>query len=85
MNKNEIKEAIFQMENQKSPGIDGTPIEFYKENYDLLEDDLYQLYTNIFFQEKESPTPMKQAIITLLPKKDDLEQLKNWRPYLFYV
>ena len=73
------------MENQKSPEIDGTPIEFYKENYDLLEDDLYQLYTNIFFQEKESPTTMKQAIITLLPKKDDLEQLKNWRPYLFYV
>ena len=56
MNKSEIKEAIFQMENQKSPGIDGIPIEFYKENYDLLEDDLYQLYTNIFFQEKESPT-----------------------------
>ena len=73
------------MENQKSPGIDGIPIEFYKENYDLLEDDLYQLYTNIFFQEKYSPTTMKQAIITLLPKKDDLEQLKNWRPYLFYV
>lgn len=80
MNKNEIKEAIFQTENQKSPWIDGIPIEFYKEYYKLLEKDLHQLYTNTSFQEQESPTTMKQDIITLLPKKDDLEELKNWRP-----
>ena len=30
INKNELKEAIHQMENDKSPGIDGIPIEFYK-------------------------------------------------------
>ena len=58
MNKNEIKEAIFQMENQKSPGIDGTPIEFYKENYDPLEDDLYQLYTNTNFFKKKNHLPL---------------------------
>lgn len=68
------------MENQKSPWIDGIPIEFQKEYYKLLEEDLHQLYTNTLFQEQESPTTMKQAIITLLPKKDDLEELKNWRP-----
>ena len=41
------------MEDQKSPGIGGIPIEFYKENYKLLEEDLYQLYTNIIFNEKK--------------------------------
>ena len=65
------------MENQKSPEINGIPIEFYKEYYNLLED-LRQLYTNILFQEQESATTIKQAIITLLPKKDDLEQLKYY-------
>ena len=59
-----IKEAIFKIENQKSPGIDGIPIKFYKEYYKLLED-LYQSYTNILFQEQESTKTMKQAIITL--------------------
>ena len=68
------------MENQKSLWIDGVPIEFYKEYYKLLEEDLHKLYTNTLFQEQESPTTMKQAMITLLPKKDDLEELKNWRP-----
>ena len=28
-NKNELKQAICQMENEKSPGIDGIPTEFY--------------------------------------------------------
>ena len=28
----ELKNAIFQMENAKSPGMDGLPIEFYKTN-----------------------------------------------------
>ena len=69
------------MEDQKSPGIDGIPIEFYKEYYNLLEDDLHQLYTNILFTEKQTPVTMTQAIITLLRKnKDDLKDLKHWRP-----
>ena len=39
----EIKEAIFNMENGKSPGIDGLPIEFYKEFYEQLKYDLQDL------------------------------------------
>ena len=81
LSKNEIKEAISQMENQKSPGVDGIPIEFYKEYYTLLEEDLHQLHRNILFKTILSTKTMKQAIITLIPKKDkDLEDPKNWRP-----
>ena len=79
--KNEIQEVVLQMKDQKSPGIDRIPLEFYKENYKLLEEDLYQLYINIIFNEKKLTKTMKQAIIKLIPKKsDDLEDLKNWRP-----
>ena len=39
INKNELKQAIYQMENDKSPGIDGIPVEFYKTFYDTLESD----------------------------------------------
>ena len=31
----EIKEALQNMENHKSPGIDGIPVEFYKELFDI--------------------------------------------------
>ena len=78
--KNELKQAIEQTENEKSPGIDGILIEFYKTFYDLLETELIKLYNNILFCEKEITNTMHQAIITLIPKKGDINKLKYWRP-----
>ena len=57
------------MENNKSPEIDGIPIEFYKEFLAHIENDLLQLYQNILQNEKETTKTMKQSIITLIPKK----------------
>lgn len=68
------------MENEKSPGIDGIPVEFYKTFYDILENDLLQIFNNILLTEKETTKTMQQAIITLTPKKGDLKQLKYWKP-----
>lgn len=80
INKNELKVAIHQMENEKSPGIDRIPIEFYKAFYDVLENNLLQLYNNILLIEKNTTKTMQQAIITLIPKKGNLKNLKNWTP-----
>ena len=74
--KNELNQAIYQMQNDKSPGIDGIPVEFYKTFYETLENDLIQLYNNILFSKKSITNTMKQAIITLIPRKGDLNQLK---------
>ena len=63
-----------------SPGIDGIPVEFYKTFYDVLENDLLQIFNNILFTEQETTKTMQQAIITLILKKGDLKQLKYWRP-----
>ena len=80
INKNELKQAIYQMKNGKSPGIDGIPVEYYITFYETLENDLIQLYNNILFSEKSITNTMKQAIITLILKKEDLNKLKYWRP-----
>ena len=45
----ELKTAIFQMENAISFGIDGLPIEFYKSQYELIENDILQSYNSILF------------------------------------
>ena len=37
INKNELKQAMYQIENEKSPGIDGILVEFYKTFYDIVE------------------------------------------------
>ena len=81
----ELKTAIFQLENGKSPGIDGIPIEFYKSYYEYIKNDLLQLYNSILFGNDNLTTSMNQAIITLLPKNDKKENLNNWRPISLYA
>ena len=40
----EIQQALQTMENGKSPGMDGIPVEFYKEFFDLLKKDLQDIF-----------------------------------------
>ena len=50
----EIKEAIYSTENGKSPGIDSLPIEFYKDFFELLKDNLQN--TNKNFSKSNNKT-----------------------------
>ena len=56
------------MENDKSPGIDGIPIEFYKTFYETLENDLIQLYNNIL-STKKSITSTNRLLLCLSQKR----------------
>ena len=76
---NEIKGIIKSMDNEKSPGKDGLPKEFYLHFFDNLEEILVELFNNIKFSSKQ-PKSHKNAIIKLIYKKHDQRQLKNWRP-----
>ena len=53
--------------------------QYYKTFYDKIEKDLLQIYNNIFTEKNPTKT-MNLAIITLIPKKGKLNQLKYWRP-----
>ena len=80
ININEIKEAVKRMKNEKSPGIDGFPVEFYKIFWNEIKDMLLELY-QYSIDTGSLSISQKQGIITLLPKSDkDLSYLKNWRP-----
>ena len=68
------------MENRKSPGIDGLAIEFYKSQYEIIKNDILKLYYSILLKNKDLSHSMNQAIITLLPKNNEKDLLKNWRP-----
>ena len=58
------------MENEKSPAIDGLLIEFYKSQYEIIKNDLLQIYNFTLFLKETLPPLMTQAVITLLPKND---------------
>ena len=75
----EIQNAIKEMANEKSPGDDGLPKEFYQKFKDILIPELCEIYNNIILSGKQPESP-KNAIIKLIFKKGDHRKLKNWRP-----
>ena len=71
------------MENGKSPGVDGIPIEFYKEFLEIIKYDLQKTFNETLFENQITPKTWNQAVITLIPKKGNTKLLKYWRPISF--
>jgi hypothetical protein len=75
----EVKEAVFQMEKNKSPGPDGFPAEFYQICWDVLKDDLMAMFE--CFHRGELPLfHLNYGTIILLPKKENAIQIEQYRP-----
>ena len=75
----DIFSALKKIKKNSSPGPDGITYEFYLEFFDVLKDDLLQVYTTSY-AEKELAYSQYLALIILLYKKDVREDIKNWRP-----
>ncbi|CAL4071735.1 unnamed protein product, partial [Meganyctiphanes norvegica] len=76
---NEIFRAIKDMNTNKSPGIDGIPIEFYLKYWDIIKIELYEIFLYIIDGLVPSEN-QRTAVLTLIPKEGDLNLLKTWRP-----
>ena len=76
----EILKNLKAMANNKSPGEDGFPAEFFKFFWQDIKKYLINSYQYSYTNGSLSLT-QKRGIICLIPKKDkDPLQLKNWRP-----
>jgi len=78
--RSELLAALKQTKNNKSPGIDGIPVDFYK--FFWKEIDTHMLDAlNCMFDNGQMSVNHRRGIISLLPKKDkDTLYVKNWRP-----
>ena len=76
----EIAKAVKELLNNKSPGSDGFPIEFYKFFWADIKE--YVIDSIIFaIEHGELSIEQKRAILSLIPKKGkNIRSLKNWRP-----
>ena len=80
IDKDEIFTALGEFQNNKSPGIDGIPKEFYITFWPIIQDDLLDTINNIFFRQELTET-MKTSVITITYKnKGSKTDLKNYRP-----
>ena len=76
----EVSDALKKMKNNKSPGSDGFPADFYKFFWPKLKH-FFLRSLNETYAKKELPTTSRQCIISCLPKGEKpREFLKNWRP-----
>ena len=75
----EIKEAVFQMEHNKSPGSDGFPAEFYQVFQEIIKADLISLFME-FHEERLPIYSLNFGVITLLPKIKEATKIQQYRP-----
>ncbi|CAM2104883.1 unnamed protein product [Caretta caretta] len=74
-----FSEALRRMPTNKSPGMDGMTVEFYRTFWDILGPDLATVWAESL-QSGVLPLSCRRAVLALLPKKGDLHDLRNWRP-----
>ena len=72
----EIELAINHLNKNSSPGSDGLTSEFYKTFAYLLKDDLVEIFNDCYFKNSLTSS-MKNAIVKLIHKKNDKQDLKN--------
>ncbi len=80
MTKDELLAALKQTKNNRSPGIDGIPVDFYKVFWSDISDHMVKAM-NWAIQNDELSSNHRRGIITLIPKKaKDSALIKTLRP-----
>ena len=76
---NELTRAVESMQNNKAPGADGLPKEFYTTFWAELKAPLLAMYNESLLMGNLPPS-LREGTISLLYKKGDKKDIKNWRP-----
>ena len=79
INEEEILNVIKSFSLNKSPGIDGLPIEFYLKFFNIIKQELGQIINNCFMGQGLKLSQTK-ALIILIYKGGDVDLISNWRP-----
>lgn len=75
----EIKVALNQMEHNKAAGPDKIPIEFFQVCWDIIKEDINELFAD-FHNGKLDVSRLNYGIITLLPKVNVANRIQQFRP-----
>ena len=75
----ECYQAMFNMGRRRSPGSNSLPVKFYLLFWEIIGEDLVEVL-NHSYEVSTLPLSMRHAMITLVHKKGDKDNLSNWRP-----
>jgi hypothetical protein len=75
----EIKDALFNMKNNKAPGPDGFPVEFFKSAWSIVGQDFIAAIKD-FFESSKLLMEVNATILSFLPKKVNPSTMGDFRP-----
>ena len=76
----DLEEAIKGMSNNKTPGQDGIPVDFYKVFWSILKQPFYDMLLQVY-QDQMLHESARKGVLNLIPKQDkDTRYIKNLRP-----
>jgi hypothetical protein len=75
----EIGDALFQIGPLKAPGPDGFPARFFQRNWGIIKEEVIRAVKH-FFETGIIPDGVNETIIVLIPKSNDAEDIKDFRP-----
>lgn len=79
ISKDEVYKAILQGKSSKTPGCDGVPHEFYLRCWNIIGNDLTDIYNTILTRNKLTKS-QKKGVIILIPKNNNDTGILNYRP-----
>lgn len=75
----EIRDAIFDMANDKSPRLDGVPAEFYKIHWEIIGSSVLHAVKR-FFTTGHLLHEWNKTLLVLIPKVNPPEEVSQFRP-----
>lgn len=75
----EIETALFEIDGYKAPGPDGMPAIFYQHFWPSVKDDITQMVAS-FLNSGRMLKELNQSTIILIPKGDEQQSCKDYRP-----
>jgi hypothetical protein len=76
----EVWLTIKKLPTDKAPGPDGLTGRFYKSCWSIIKKDIMTTISWVWSRKMVGLTPLNTAYITLLPKKEEAEEPKDFRP-----
>ncbi|KAF8089111.1 hypothetical protein N665_0518s0036 [Sinapis alba] len=75
----EIREVVFKMPSNKSPGPDGFTTEFFKSSWSIIAKDFTTAVQSLF-SKGFLPKSLNATILALIPKKDSVQEMRDYMP-----
>lgn len=75
----EVHEALFSMDSNKAPGVDGFNVYFFKKSWSIIGQEVTQAVQQ-FFVTGYLPRELNVALLTLLPKRENATSMREFRP-----